>query len=98
MSDDLIQVENKALAELNHFTQDQLNALGEYAITTVGELLGATKGLRSIINLNAVLEGLGNSCANLRDQLPGDLIAKYEADSPMPATGYKPEGDEDGQS
>ncbi len=84
-------LEDRPLAEGSLFGEAQLAALADYGIETVGELLGATRGLTDLEGLRAIRAGLVADAIALRATLPEALLDRFALDeTPMPSTGWIP--------
>lgn len=87
----LAALEDAPLAERESFDGTQLEALSDFGIETLGELLGATRGLTDLEGLRAIRPGLAAAAVALRGSLPDALLERFALDdTPMPATGWLP--------
>lgn len=89
--DPLAALEDAPLADRGSFDDDQLEALSDYGIETLGDLLGATRGLTDLEGLRTIRSDLAAGAVALRATLPDELLERFALDDPpMPATGWIP--------
>jgi len=84
---------DQVIEDRPEFTPAQRDALRDYGIETVGDLLGATRGLTQLEPLRAIRADLAITAVGLRVALSEELLEPFvRDDAPFPAMGWIPEG------
>jgi hypothetical protein len=77
------------LSTRKEFDAPQRAVLADYGIETVGDLLGATRGLTDLGGLRAIRSDLPVAAVSLRATLPESVLESFaHDDTPMPSTGW----------
>ena len=93
--EDLKLLEDR-LDGLDVFTPRQLEILLDYGVATLGDLLGATRGLSEADRLDAVEPGLGAAAQSLAERIPEAILTEYrDYQAPSRPMGWLPEENDD---
>lgn len=90
--------EDTPLQELDVFSPDDLRSLQEYAIYTLGQLLGATKGLTICPPFLADPDSAQNMFGSIAERFPEEVERHRSFDQPFPATGAFLEHEDEGDA
>jgi len=85
MSDNLdAPLLDQMLSTFGLLNPDQLSALSDYGIATVGDLLGATFGLTECARLDEVLPSMSDAVKSFVEVIPPELTAQFVERQPLP--------------
>lgn len=93
------QLEDASLGTLSGLDDAQLETLAAHGVETIGDLLGLTRGLTEVDDLDVLRGGLGDAVKALQGSLPDELLDHHaNDDEPFPPTGWIPEEPTDGDA